>query len=474
MLLCCAADSQYAPFVRALLLQRSKHCGFCDRCVQKFDHHCVWINNCVGLHNYRWFVAFLLQHCWFCGYGAFLTFGCLQSIIAQKELWHVQYREPTTGRYVASNAYFIFQYITYYHSVLWGLLMLLAVMCIVLCGFTVYHLFLALSNSTTNERSKRGWIAQGINVHSHHELAVLSPFYDKLQASLREANRALITQAYTEAGRPLPTPPTTASTPAAIEQAKQIALAASTAAQQTYEQIHGAEASAKAMVPNPGAEQPKQTPGVTVTTPAAAAPVDSSLFPAGPYSPSLTAALEAYFLLKRQVVATYTKLQLLQRQEFTDEHAKQAVQSGAAGEIRLPTAAAASSGAAASSTASSAPASVADVSKTAAAALAEARGLTLGKLEATEGCVPVAASSGGNHTAAETGATDSGASPKRSKRAPNPYSLGPWRNLQQLLFPPREGERVPLAGGEDSKENGQTAVAQATSKKLPKEGKKKR
>ena len=40
---------------------RSKHCRRCGRCVAKHDHHCPWINNCVGNNSIRHFYLYIVS-----------------------------------------------------------------------------------------------------------------------------------------------------------------------------------------------------------------------------------------------------------------------------------------------------------------------------------------------------------------------------------------------------------------------------
>ncbi|KAB1219045.1 putative protein S-acyltransferase 15 [Morella rubra] len=49
----CDKCSTYKP-------PRAHHCRVCRRCVLRMDHHCLWINNCVGYWNYKAFFMLVL------------------------------------------------------------------------------------------------------------------------------------------------------------------------------------------------------------------------------------------------------------------------------------------------------------------------------------------------------------------------------------------------------------------------------
>jgi len=53
---------------------KSTHCKICGNCVEGFDHHCGFLDTCIGRYNYVYFVGFLFS---FMLMSAFETIGFL-------------------------------------------------------------------------------------------------------------------------------------------------------------------------------------------------------------------------------------------------------------------------------------------------------------------------------------------------------------------------------------------------------------
>lgn len=113
---------------------RTSHCGKCQVCILNHDHHCVFLNNCVGERNYMYFLWFLLLAC----------VGCIYLlIISIVQLCYYQIGEVSD---VASMSQSVKHFPLSLFLIIYSIVALLYPLLLL-----AFHLFLTSQNITTRE-----------------------------------------------------------------------------------------------------------------------------------------------------------------------------------------------------------------------------------------------------------------------------------------------------------------------------------
>lgn len=131
---------------------RAHHCRVCKRCVLRMDHHCIWINNCVGHKNYKAFFLFVFYVVLACSYALILLAGYAINVVGDSEQEFGRSRAPPVSSFIATSALLKVLCAT--------ILVPLSIALIVLLS---WHIYLLLCNKTTieyHEGVRAHWLAE--------------------------------------------------------------------------------------------------------------------------------------------------------------------------------------------------------------------------------------------------------------------------------------------------------------------------